>query len=129
MVGHGGSSAGSYLADPTSPIPSHCASIVVTSTVRVKHHLCTVAFTIYFHTFKVSIHRPVLLFQTTGRILQRASYVTNPTVSGYHRDQFGTITSTRSENGHSKTEIPNEQEPPGLLTDIKDTDLGKLELE
>ena len=32
MVGHGGSSAGSYLADPTSPIPSHCASIVVTST-------------------------------------------------------------------------------------------------
>ena len=36
MVGHGGRSAGSYLADPTSPIPSHCASIVVTSTVRVK---------------------------------------------------------------------------------------------
>ena len=35
MVGHGGSSAGSYLAGPTSPIPSHCASIVVTSTVRV----------------------------------------------------------------------------------------------
>ena len=35
MVGHGGSSAGSYLADPTSPIPSHCASIVTTSTVRV----------------------------------------------------------------------------------------------
>ena len=37
MVGHGGSSAGSYLADPTSPIPSHCASIVTTSTVRVKY--------------------------------------------------------------------------------------------
>ena len=36
MVGHGGSSAGLYLADPTSPIPSHCASIVVTSTLRVK---------------------------------------------------------------------------------------------
>ena len=35
MVGHGGSSAGSYLADPTSPIPSHCASLVVTTTVRV----------------------------------------------------------------------------------------------
>ena len=35
MVGHGGSSAGSYLADPTSPIPSHRASIVVTSTLRV----------------------------------------------------------------------------------------------
>ena len=39
MVGHGGSSAGSYLADPTSPIPSHCASIVVTSTLRVKPEL------------------------------------------------------------------------------------------
>ena len=36
MVGHGRSSAGSYLADPTSPIPSHCASIVVTSTLSVK---------------------------------------------------------------------------------------------
>ena len=32
---HGGSSAGSYLADPTSPIPSHCALIVATSTLRV----------------------------------------------------------------------------------------------
>ena len=36
MVGHGGSSAGSYLADPTSPIPSHCASIVPTCTARVE---------------------------------------------------------------------------------------------
>ena len=35
MVGHGGSSAGSYLADPTSPILSHCASVVVTSTLGV----------------------------------------------------------------------------------------------
>ena len=34
MVGHGGSSS-LYLADPTSPIPSHCASIVVTNTLRV----------------------------------------------------------------------------------------------
>ena len=39
MVGHGGSSASSYLADPTSPIPSHCASIVATSTLRVNGHL------------------------------------------------------------------------------------------
>ena len=32
---------GSYLADPTSPIPSHCASIVVTSTLRVNFcNLC-----------------------------------------------------------------------------------------
>ena len=29
MLGHGGSSAGSYLADPTSPIPSHCAVITL----------------------------------------------------------------------------------------------------
>ena len=36
MVGHGGSSVGLYLADPTSPIPSHCASIVATSTLRDK---------------------------------------------------------------------------------------------
>ena len=35
MIGHGGSSASSYLADPTSPIPSHCASIDATNTVRV----------------------------------------------------------------------------------------------
>ena len=35
MVGHGGSSAGSYLANPTFPIPSHCASVVMTSTLRV----------------------------------------------------------------------------------------------
>ena len=41
MVGHGGSSAGSYLADPTSPILSHCASIVVTSTLRVALHAVT----------------------------------------------------------------------------------------
>ena len=44
MVGHGGSSAGSYLADPTSPIPSHCASIVVTSTLRVKQDIIWVSF-------------------------------------------------------------------------------------
>ena len=36
MVGHGGSSASSYLANPTSPIPSHSASIVATSAARVK---------------------------------------------------------------------------------------------
>ena len=49
MVGHGRSSVGSYLADPTSPIPSHCAVIilfkcpsalvVVTSTLRGKDFL------------------------------------------------------------------------------------------
>ena len=55
MVGHGGSSASSYLADPTSPIPSLCvviilvkkcpnASIVVTSTLRVKAGLIVYVF-------------------------------------------------------------------------------------
>ena len=42
MVRHGGSSAGSYLADPTSPFPSHCVSIVTTSTLRV--NIITYAF-------------------------------------------------------------------------------------
>ena len=40
MLGHGGSSAGSYLADPTSPIPSHCAVIIRFQSVAV-HHLST----------------------------------------------------------------------------------------
>ena len=35
MLGHGGSSAGSYLADPTSPIPSHCAVIILFQSVTV----------------------------------------------------------------------------------------------
>ena len=41
MVGHGGSSAGLYLADPTSPIQSHCTLIVATSTLRVKIYICS----------------------------------------------------------------------------------------
>ena len=49
MVGYGGSSAGSYLTDPTSPIPSHCASIVVTSTLRVNRKpWCISAHCTYF---------------------------------------------------------------------------------
>ena len=32
---------GSYLTNPTSPIPSHCASVVATSTVRVNTFLIT----------------------------------------------------------------------------------------
>ena len=34
-VGHRGSSAGSYLADPTSPILSHCAVIILFKSVTV----------------------------------------------------------------------------------------------
>ena len=51
MVGLGGSSAGSYLADPTSPIPSHCASIVVTGTLRVK---CECKCTLYSSGIRAS---------------------------------------------------------------------------
>ena len=55
MVGHRGSSAGSYLADPISAIPSHCASIVVTSTLRVKviSHEHTRKFAIYDDVFNM----------------------------------------------------------------------------
>ena len=42
MVGHGGSSASSYLADPTSPIPSHCAVIILFKSVAV-HQLSWLA--------------------------------------------------------------------------------------
>ena len=49
MVGHGGSSAGSYLADPTSPIPSHCASIVVTI-VFLYENSCS-----YYHKVVVGV--------------------------------------------------------------------------
>ena len=53
MVGHGGSSAGSYLANPTSPIPSHCASIVATRTLRVNSvmHQTNVDIVIPRHVF------------------------------------------------------------------------------
>ena len=56
MVGHGGSSAGSYLADPTSPIPSHCASVVATSSLRVKTVLwCVVFGRLWLCTFTLAV--------------------------------------------------------------------------
>ena len=58
MFGHGGSSAGSYLADPISPIPSHCASIVVTSTLRVNRFRLMFTWTIFF--VKVRLRAEVL---------------------------------------------------------------------
>ena len=42
MAGHGESSASSYLADPTSPIPSHCAVITLFKNVPV-HQLSWLA--------------------------------------------------------------------------------------
>ena len=61
MVGHGGCNAGSYLADLTSPIPSHCAVmipfkkcpsalIVVTSTFLGTH---TTAFATYISSCNI----------------------------------------------------------------------------
>ena len=59
MIGHGGSSAGLYLTDPTSPIPSHCAVIILFKSVSV-HQLLWQALlrvtliippTIFFLTF------------------------------------------------------------------------------
>ena len=55
MVGHGGSSAGSYLADPTSPIISHCESIGATSTLRV-NSTCFIKELIY-----TDIHQTVMV--------------------------------------------------------------------
>ena len=40
MVGHKGSSADSYLADPTSPISSHWAVIILFASVPVHQLLC-----------------------------------------------------------------------------------------
>ena len=42
MVGDGGGSAGSYLDDPTSSIPSHCAVITLFESVPV-HQLSQLA--------------------------------------------------------------------------------------
>ena len=55
MVRHGGSSAGSYLADPTSPIPSHCASFVATSTVRVNQEIAFSQYAVYFLPDRFSV--------------------------------------------------------------------------
>ena len=70
MVGHGGNSAGSYLADPTSPIPSHCASIVSTSTLRVNNMHNEV-----YHTYKDSHRQPF-----------RCRYNLSHTYTHSHRD-------------------------------------------
>ena len=37
MLGHGGSSAGSYLADRTYPIPSHCTVIILFQSASVNN--------------------------------------------------------------------------------------------
>ena len=65
MLGNGGSSAGSSLADPTSPIPSHLccdypiskypsASIIMTSTLRVNSSVVVFSRHQYMHKYRVS---------------------------------------------------------------------------
>ena len=50
MLGHGGSSAGSYLANPTSPIPSHCAVIILFQSVTV-HQLSRLALRVNYYAY------------------------------------------------------------------------------
>ena len=68
MVGHVGSSAGLYLANPASPIPSHRASIVATSTLRVNPNMimssCTDSSGYLVKTFEVICQNVLLLTLT-----------------------------------------------------------------
>ena len=71
MVGYEGSSAGSYLVDLTCPIPSHCASIVATSTLRVNvhpylsDHLCVLDIQTFTDKYKLCYTH--WLYMLTGR--------------------------------------------------------------
>ena len=67
MVGPGGSSAGSYLADPTSPIPSHCASIVVTSTLGVNNPCKEVCRDILFQLYSLVFSKDDKSFYQTDK--------------------------------------------------------------
>ena len=78
MVGHGRSSASSYLADPTSPIPSHRASFVVTSTLRVKNENRVHYLTVMHPHGEVTLHFHYLFTQLTqqnvsGSLINSAS--------------------------------------------------------
>ena len=77
MVGLGGSSAGSYLADPTSPIPSHCASIIATNTLRVKFRYKKTLSTEYL--FSWTMDGDIMMGAATPGIVQenRSGWITN----------------------------------------------------
>ena len=95
MVGHGGSSASSYLADPTSPIPSHCASIIATGTLIANMYSRS-----FQNVFLIDIHwishypRKHLIFSTDRYIISRMSRTRpvllpsgdNRTITGTHTD-------------------------------------------
>ena len=77
MVGNGGSSAGSYLTDPTSSIPSHCASIVATSTLRI--NIFSMTYTLYLHDEwnikEVKLIRKALKTSDSNEHFQRNSHI------------------------------------------------------
>ena len=56
MLGHGGSSAGSYLADPTSPIPSHCAVIILFQSVALSNMVFLMS--CIYHTHHLLVTAP-----------------------------------------------------------------------
>ena len=114
MVGHGGSSAGSYLADPTSPIPSQCASIVVTSTLKPQAESLLFAAVLLLMQ-PIQIEEVDRVFQIGGlrvnvqRTHYRHTFITlHPSlkvqpaadmIHGYHREQpswVATVTTTSS---------------------------------
>ena len=82
MVGHGGSSAGLHLTDPTSPIPSHCASIVATSTLRVNLAFDELGLFMYF--FDLTSHSLTCLLVHAYEILQEGMTSRSPWFQGCH---------------------------------------------
>ena len=97
MVGHGGSSAGSYLADPTSPIPSHCASIVMTSTLRV---MCSLQVCVLLTSPQLPKHMPPTVHATPAVYVARTAAQAWP-VSRHHPRSPPTHSAQtqRTENG------------------------------
>ena len=67
MIGHGGSSAGSYLADPRPQIPSHCVVIILFKSVTV-HQLSCLALKELTCCSNLSVYR----VQTPGTMSYKA---------------------------------------------------------
>ena len=102
MVGHGGSSASLYLAHPTSPIPSHCASIVATSTVRVKRQMDLTGYCFKYTDIIVCLWSNVILSEAIiysssmlySVLLFLCAILNNirPTLTHYNGFHHGTLT-------------------------------------
>ena len=85
MVGHGGSSASSYLADLTSPIPSHCVSIVATSTLRVNVIITAIVrcITVNFDYFSKTASR------STDYVVEPTTSEKTPLLESGHTSRYG----------------------------------------